>query len=281
MKKEISKEEKTLDESIFMDGDGVGEDLKQELGRYLVKYPDDTKIDNTIDLLRHYVPKRKQISPGIFDRFTELIKHVGREMSVMNKLYFLISIALFIVGYVITLYSSYNPMLVLMTLSPLPFAFGLLEVFKGRDQGLLEMEMTCKFSAYEIMLARLFIIGVFNILLNTILMFLFVKTYVMPHLIHLLSLWLTPFILWVGIGLWLSIMLRGKYFIMSFLSLWAIVIGLITYNPGWSDKILNLPVFLHGVLIIFGLIIVGFQMKRLIKTYSFYEGDEAVGVMYK
>src|SRR5690625_4424228 len=132
MKRQNSQEEQTIsDESVFIDGEN--EELKQELERYLVKYPDDEKINETIHSLRHYVPEQKQVTSGIFEWFTELIKHVGREVAVMSKLYFLLSIVLFIVGYVITLYNSYNPTLVLMTLAPLPFAFGLLEVFKGRD----------------------------------------------------------------------------------------------------------------------------------------------------
>ncbi|MNP42510.1 hypothetical protein D3C76_1362810 [compost metagenome] len=53
---------------------------------------------------------------------------------------------------------------------PVPFILGLLEVFKGRDQGLMEMELTCKITSQQLMLTRLIVVLSANMVFVLLLM---------------------------------------------------------------------------------------------------------------
>ncbi|MDT2275515.1 hypothetical protein P7H20_12580 [Paenibacillus larvae] len=49
--------------------------------------------------------------------------------------------------------------------APLPLLIGINDVFRSRDKGLFELEMACKFTGSELLLAKLFLIGLYNFLL--------------------------------------------------------------------------------------------------------------------
>ncbi|MCT8138388.1 hypothetical protein H1D32_11880 [Anaerobacillus sp. CMMVII] len=252
-------------------------EIENELNQYLVKYPDEQKINMTIDALRQYVPEKKKASIHLIDRFLSLIQHSKNELSLISKLYWLSSTILFILGYFFVIESSFNPMITLIILTPIPFILGLVEVFKGRELGLLEIEMSCKFSAHEIMLTRLFLTGVFNITLNTILTIAFLPLIGSVYMWELLLVWFTPFTMFAVISLWLSMKFRRTAFITTVISLW-IVFSIMLISK--TEIILNINIAFYLLFMGVGLFLLTLQIKQLISKYSSYEGVENVEVSY-
>jgi hypothetical protein len=125
----MANRKNTIDEPVDMIDLMEFEEMEKELNHYLVKYPDEHKIDATIDTLRQYVPNKQNQSMYPLERLWTLIKHSGTELSLISKSYWIASTILFILGYLITIYGAYNPILTLVILAPVPFIFGLLEEF--------------------------------------------------------------------------------------------------------------------------------------------------------
>lgn len=247
------------------------EEIGQELSHYLVKFPDEHKIDATIETLRQYVPDRTKQSSSVFDRLFSLIKRAGTEITIVSKTYWVASIILFILSYFIVKQPNDDLLGTLIFLAPLPFMFGLLEVFKGREHGLLEMELTCKFSAYEIMLSRLFLIGVFNVTFNMALTFSIFPRLRIP-LAEIILAWLTPFTFFVAIALWLSMKWRGPVFVTTFLTFWIMLTVLVQINNGWMEAFLTASRVSQLIFLGIGLLLIGIQVRQLIKKYTTYEG---------
>lgn len=268
----MANRKNNIDELVDMMDPIEFEEMENEMNQFLVKYPDEDQIDATIDTLRQYVPDKKKQFMNPFERFWNLLKHSGTELSLISKSYWVASTILFILGYLITNYGAYNPLLTLVILSPVPFIFGLIEVFKGREQGLLEMEMACKFSAHEIMLSRLLLIGVFNITLNTMLTVGFAPMLDSISMLEMLFVWLTPFTMFTAVALWLGMKFRGTVFVTTFVSLWVLFSTWVVSHPVWGDFILNMHIVLHPLFMGIGIIMFVLQMKRLVQKYSFYEG---------
>lgn len=254
------------------------EKIESELSQYIVKYPDEFEIDATINSLRQYVPSKNNESIKFIHKLKRLFEYSKSEVSFINKSYWIVSIILFVLGYIITYGITSNPFATLITLAPVPFLLGLLEVFKGRDQGLMEMEMTCKFSANEIMLSRLLIISLFNLLLNTLLTVALLPLIEEISFIRVLLLWFTPFTLFTALSLWISMKFKGNTFVMTFLPIWLFLSILLTTDPKLSAFILGMHTALHFLFVGLGIFMFAFQLKQVTRKYSKYEGIEVIGI---
>ncbi len=100
--------------------------------------------------------------------------------------------------------------MIMMLISPVPFLLGLLEIFRGRDEVLLELEMSCKYTAQQLMLMKLVVVGVYNVLLCFILIAIF-SLFGEPLLLSKLVIyWATPLTVIASIGLTLANRMRGS-----------------------------------------------------------------------
>lgn len=251
-----------------------------QLNQYLVKYPDDQMIDQTIDTLRQYVPEKKKRSTFNVGRIKEWIKRAKVEVQFIRPLFWIMSILLFVFGFIITKQLQNNPILTLIIIGPLPFIFGLLEVFRGRDANLLEMELACKLSAFEIILTRLLIVSIFNFSL-TLLSTIALSGYnQQENLIEMLLIWLGPFTLFVAGALFLSIRFRGAIFMPMFLSIWIIFSLSLISDGTWSEKLLTFDLPFHLTLIVVGLLLAGLQLKYLNVKFDWYKEDGIIGTSY-
>ncbi|MDQ0253559.1 hypothetical protein J2S74_000931 [Evansella vedderi] len=208
------------------------------------------------------------------------MKRSTEEVSVVSKSYWITSMVLFLVGYFLTNYGAYNPLFTLVLLAPIPFIFGLLEVFKGREQGLLEMEMACKFSAHEIILARLFLVGMYNITLNSLLAVSFVPLVDSTTIWEMFLIWFTPFTIFAALALALSMRFRGTVFVTTFFSLWLIFIGLLLNHHAWTAHFFNANTVMYFLLMGVGMLLLAIQVRMLIRKYSTYEEGRTLEANY-
>src|SRR5699024_10598864 len=110
-------------------------------------------------------------------------------------------------------------LLLLTIITPLPFIFGLFEVFKGRESGVLELEMACKYSAYQVMLSRLLLISLYNIGLSLGLSLITSLKLAIP-IWEIILIWFAPFTVFAAICLWLSARFRNTSFTVLLISCW-------------------------------------------------------------
>ncbi|MCK0472260.1 hypothetical protein [Halalkalibacter sp. APA_J-10(15)] len=245
--------------------------LQDELDCYIVKFPNDEMIESTVDSLRQYVPQKETQASSKIEKMRALVSRAGREIAFIHKGFWAISCFLLFIGYYISNVTMTNPLFILILLAPLPFALGLLEVFRARDKGLLEMEMACKHSVYEVVLSRLFIISVYNIILMV-----GVTILVMPNLPHYslweVSLtWMTPFTWFVALALFISVHVRGLVFVPLFMALWAMFSFLLFSQHSWVEVITHVNLVLHVVFLLVGATLCVIQLKRTVRKYSSYE----------
>lgn len=241
-----------------------------QLEQYLVKYPDDQMIDATIDTLRQYVPEKRTARIVPFDRLSGFFKQAKNEVRFIHPLFWIMSMSLYVLGFFVTNQLKYNPLLVLIVLAPLPFVFGLLEVFRGRDANLLEMELACKFSGFEIILTRLLIVSLFNFSLTFLITILF-SSVQDASFIEMLLVWFGPFTLFISVALFLSIHFRGAFFVPIFLSIWLIFCLLLVSDSTWTEKFLTFDLSFHLILVISGIGLVSLQMKNLFNIFNRYQ----------
>lgn len=256
------------------------DDFKAELDQYIVQFPDEFKIDATINKLRQYIPAKQSRTKQFSQRFMKLINHAKMEVFFMGKTYWLISIVLFIIGYFVTMARALNPIITLIFLAPIPFIIGLIEVFKSREQGLLEMEMACKFSAHEIMLARLMLISLFNLTLNTMLTLAISPSITGTTLFHVTLLWLTPFTLFTAVVLGLAIKIRSSAFPLAIIPLWGFFVSFVLTDVKWSSFVREMHFGVHFILLVVGISLFFIQIRQLIYKYSILEEVGVVEVSY-
>lgn len=253
------------------------EEMRDVLEPYTVTYPNEKEINETIYALRPYVPKPNKKKDSITDHLYVLFQQVIPEISIFSKLYWAVSAFLYIIGYLFTLYASQDYLLMLIIITPLPFVFGLFEVFKGREQGVLELEMACKYSAYQVMLARLLIISLYNIGLSFALTLVVSAKLAVP-IWEILLIWLTPFTLFAAISLWISARFRHTSFTVLLISCW-IIFSLFALSFDAITNISNsILLFRQIFFLILGISLCYLQVRKILLAYQPFNEEDSIGI---
>lgn len=237
--------------------------LIDDLECYVVKMPSQADINDTIDNLREFVPRKKGKT-----KVLGIIGTAAKEIGFMSNTYWFISFGLFILGaYSIwmndgSIINSKNPYISAVILSPIPFILGIIEVFRGREEGVIELELACKISIGEIMFSRLIIICIYNILLNTVLSIVLVYFNSGILLLRMTLMWLAPFTVISGIGLILVSRLRGSYVAAIFTGVWMVLIMAVLTQKKVMDRLIGINISVYAVLTIIGIILVITQIKE-------------------
>lgn len=260
--------------------DDMSGDYKKEfiedLECYTVDMPSEDEINNTIEKLRKYVPCKR--SKGSSFKIIDLIESASKEAGFMSSSYWLVSILLFILGtYSIwinggSITNSRNPYISSLLLSPVPFILGIIEIFRGREDGVIELELSCKLSIGEIMVSRLIIICLYNILLNSLL------TAVLMHFNsgilfwRITFMWLTPFTVISGVGLMLVSRMRGSYVALIFASIWIVFAMAVLTQKEIMDRIMNINIITYAILTVIGAVLMVVQLTGFSQRKSkFFE----------
>lgn len=256
------------------------EDIKnliEMMDYYVVEMPQEDEVNKTIDNLRQFVPKKKKRrSTKVF----QAIKMAVNDVSFLSSTYWLVSFGMFVLGlYAVgtdridIVNNNNNPYIMAIILSPIPFIFGILEIYKGREEGVMELELSCKMSIGEIMISRIIIVSIYNILLNTILSIVLVHLNSSVIFLRITLMWFTPFTLISGIGLFLVAKLRGSLVTTIFTSIWMIFSISILLQREIADKMMEVNIVVYIVLSILGTVIFLFQMRGYLnRNNTFYEG---------
>ncbi|MBS4537665.1 hypothetical protein GOQ27_04270 [Clostridium sp. D2Q-11] len=256
------------------------DELWSMMDSYTVEYPDEEEIDNTINELRQYVPEKEK-EEYFIDRFHYLLNKSMIEISFISKPFWIMSFILFIMGLITMYFNKYiNPYLLAMVISPLPFTFGLIEIFKSRDKGMMEIEMSCKTSYGEVLLSKLTIIGFYNIVLNTIFS-LIISSISNVDFLRLTLIWFAPFTFISGISLWLSMKIKSSYTMTIIVSIWIGMIGTLLNTPyELIERILWMNITIYIGISILGISMSFIQIRSFIRKNISHKGRGLFEVNY-
>ncbi|MEK3890338.1 hypothetical protein [Bacillus sp. FSL K6-3431] len=181
-------------------------ELEDLLTEFSIEYPDEEEIEQTIMQLHQYVPNKKKnpltrfIPTPLRNAFIDSLQF-SRSFWISNLVYLAIGLSfVFLI--------DANPYMTLFYLAPLPVLIGLIDIFRSRDEGMIELELSFKFSHSDLILSKLTIVGIFNLACTLFLIIVF-NIFAKPLiLIDLLQYWAAPYTAIIALSLFLSINLK-------------------------------------------------------------------------
>ena len=229
---------------------------------YSVEYPTQNEIDQCIENLRVYVPKKK----SLLQVFEKLLSRGQIEISYINKLYWIISILVFLITFKLATDMSINPYKFITLISPIPLLLGFIEIFKGKENNMLELELSFKISGKEIIISRIIIIGIFNIILNTAMSVLFFKTGLDIELLKINIFWIVPFV-WVNlIAFTIAKNFRGGYVSLGVISFWILLVSILFKSKYFIERIMYINTGVYIAMAIAGIYLYYRILKKYMKT---------------
>ncbi len=249
-------------EALFEEnGDEVNiEELGLILDKFSVDFPPEHVIQSTIDQAVSHVPQPREVAAvPLFER---LFGMLSLQTEYVAKWFWLVSAVLFLMGYLITASGGYNPYKVIFILSPLPFVLGILELFRSVDSGMAQIELTCKTSLPQTLMARLTILGIYNIVLNTA-MSVGLSWLVGMDLWRVVLFWFVPFTWISAVTLYLSTKFRGRTLVPVMGLVWCVSMALAFSNPTVLSFLLSLNDVMFVGFSVLGLALFASQIKLL------------------
>lgn len=149
----------------MLDDEFMDKEIEDFLASYVVKDCDKERIDETIDVLKSYIPKQKEKHV--------LLKMIKNELTYANKIYLLASLIFIILGIFLTARIKVSSYYIMLFASPIPVIIGLYELAKSRMNHMWELEKSMKYSCSIISLAKIIIVigtsSILNIFLSLVL----------------------------------------------------------------------------------------------------------------
>lgn len=145
----------------LLDNELIEKEIEEFLSMYTVKHIEDEKIDDTIDVLRAYVPRKKEK--------TNIVELIINEVKYIDRLYILSVILIMLLGLVLNKINKASVYMNILFVSPLPMLLGIYEVIKSRKNKMWEIEKSCKYSYSKVFLSKMVIIMIMTTVVNMIL----------------------------------------------------------------------------------------------------------------
>lgn len=200
------KEEMSNNQEFFDD------EIESFLASYSVPSIEDKKIEDTVDVLREYMPKK------INKR--NLLNLMLNEITYINKTYWIIAGILVVISAFLPLIFEISPYYYLSLIGPIPMILGISELIKGREEKMWEMEKSCKYNYKQIILARIIIICSFSIIIDLLLCTLIAFNYRGMAYMYLMLSWIAPFALIASLAFLMVSRQAGSGSIIGGLSIW-------------------------------------------------------------
>ncbi|MEI5907945.1 hypothetical protein WAK64_12855 [Bacillus spongiae] len=229
---------------------------------FSVEFPSDEEMFHTIEELRQYVPQQQENTS--INQLSRLIKLSASELFHIEKSFWSANLVFFVIGLLLAITNNSNPYFTIMLLSPVPFLIGLLQIFKGRDENVLELELTFKYTAQQQMLAKMVVIGVYNFILNIILITL-LSLFGEGQLIvsKMLLYWIIPFSLVASIGLWVTQKVKGPIAVPSLVISWTAFTFIYMMNEGAISYFETKPFIFYVITFVLSILFFIQQVKKM------------------
>lgn len=236
----------------------IDEDLKEIelfLDSYMVKKVDDEKIENTIDVLREYIPKQAEegiaikLKQSLIGNIKSIINLAQFNISLVSKSYWIISLVLILLGVIATKKFNFNIYSSAIIMSPIPILLGIFELIKGKEENVWELELSYKYSLKETLLCKIVIILIFSILISLIMTVTLYNTNCEISLLKMIKLSLIPMFVTSAISLIIVSLYRNSNSIGVCVAIWMIQAATI------DEKTIENILTIDNLTIIFTLIV--------------------------
>ena len=210
-------------------------DIENFLDSYVVNKVDEEKIDLTIEILKQHMPNQEVMvvkeSNSLFNTIREKVSLVKFQVGMMNKLYFIASLVLILIGTISTIQLNLSIYLSASIIAPIPILLGIFEIIKGREENVWELELSYKYSLREIILSRLIIINIVSIITSIALSLTLNNAYSSINLLNMIGIWLIPIFIIGSISLIITSLYRSINSIALCISIWILgVMGISMYE---------------------------------------------------
>lgn len=195
-------------------------ELVEWLKQYPIVPPTDAEIDATVEHVLFTLATHKPVGPRAIGFVRSLMRSMLFQIEYVPLSYWLLSLLVFGCGVVGIALGVANPYVTALYLSPLPFVLGLRVVVQNGERGVSEMELACKFSGTHYIVAKFFVLSLFNFVL--ILSLLGITEVYYPSVIFpkLMNLCLVPSVLLASVAFVVSTSSRTPYALLSIVVLW-------------------------------------------------------------
>jgi hypothetical protein len=249
------------------------DDLDPILRQYHVPYPDESEIERTVESLRAYVPSKRHTLH--IANLKKLLYDTAICLNFTSISFWVISALIYGIGCVLTLSIQMDAYKTMLILAPLPFVFSLLEAFRGREEGVLELELACKITPQEVIVSKILVAGAYNAILNGCLSLIFSFTEPSVLLGKITLFWLLPMLLTGGVALWLCSRIKSVYAVPATLSCWLASAAAIATQ----EQIFTMLLSLNGwVLITLLVAAIGLFIKEIFTLKKRYCMDQEVAI---
>lgn len=211
-------------------------DIENFLDSYVVKKVDEEKVDLTIEKLRNYMPQSTS-EDLVVNKNTYLINKIKTNIELMkiqfmvfNKMYIIVSLILTLGGLIGTIKYNLNPYVYSYTISPIPVLLGFVEILRGKEEGVWELELSYKFSFREIVFAKLIMIGITSISISLFISFILSNTYSEVNLLKLINTSLIPICFISTVSLLAASIYRSMNSIALSTGIWIICSNMVDSN---------------------------------------------------
>ena len=203
---------------LLNDDEFFDREISEFLATYTVETVDEDKVDETIDVLRAYMPKAK-------NKY-QLFKLMKNEITYVNKMYWVISMIVIILGIMVTNQQNYSAYETLLYISPIPIILGIYEIERSKRENMWELEKSFKYSYSKVMLAKMIIIMAFTTIINMLLSLFIYSGQSTSELIRIMTAWIVPICIVFSINIIILNKVSSNYSIIITSVLWIITLVL-------------------------------------------------------
>lgn len=265
--KKLIKEEKKFDiEEIYLPEGMTFDYLSDLFSKYTVNMPDECEIERVINNLSEYIPQKTKWYEKLYKNFKYSIERWNISLYSISPAYWIFTLCLYIFGFYIVYSNGVDPYITIMLISPLPFVLGILEVIKGREEGVLELEMSCRISNREMVFSKLTLAGIYNIILNTLLSIMLININENLDILKVTMVCLTPFTFVSAVSLYICSKTRGYYSCMACIFIWIAISFSISMSPKYINRFFSIDFFQYLLILISGVLLLIFSIKKFLKT---------------
>jgi hypothetical protein len=241
----------------------IDHDVKEYLDSYKVDLPDEDEMEGSIEFIMSQVIVQETRSENILRKVKSLLLNSTQEVTNFSWTFWGMNGLFLLLGIISLVEWKANPYLTVFALAPLPFIVGILEILKSKDEGLIELEMTLKYNAQQIITSRLLVIGLYNFLVNMLLTL--ISTSIYPEVLfsQLLLSWTVPYVLVTGIAFLFALYMRGIVASGSVLAVWFAACYAGVQVSGVTDFIVNMGGLPAAGLILAGILLWTVHIEKI------------------
>ncbi|MEH7444145.1 hypothetical protein V7201_17670 [Bacillus sp. JJ1122] len=230
-------------------------DIKEYLDSYKVDFPNEDEIEASIEFIMVQVPVKDRKSAILARKAKTLVMNSSRELINFSWLFWGLNGLFLLLGVISLLSVHFNPYMTVFALAPLPFFTGIFEILKSKDEGLVELELTLKYNAQQIMTSRLLVVGLYNFAVNLVISAITVAVYPEVLFVKLFLAWTIPYVFVTGVAFFIALKTKGIVASGTTIAIWFAFcyVGLMT--PEVTEFVHEINLFPAAALVLMGIVI--------------------------